>query len=96
MISIEEHEATILDDTCFDAAGVAPPPEGDMVRLDSGSCESSGGDYADPVDALQEYISSKEKEDPSYATLEEICKLRDIQIAAVIAEDSSDRRDNPG
>ena len=99
VISIEEHnEATILDDACFDA-GMAASPGGEvsMMRLDSGSCGSSGGDYADPVDALQDYIAAKEKgDDPSYATLEEIRKLRDIQIAAAAAVDNADKRDDPG
>lgn len=71
-----------------------------VMRLDSGSCESVGGDYADPIDALNSYVASKDKEDdPSYATLEEIRKLRDIQIAAAAAStdgDCSHKRDDPG
>lgn len=100
VISIEEHnEATILEDACFDVGeGTSPKEFGDIERLGSGSCESTGGDYADPIDALHDYMTGKDKaEEPPYATLEDIRKLRDIQIAAGAGtEDHSDRRGDPG
>lgn len=116
VVSIEEHnEATILENSCFEASVATPPGEHqDVLRLDSSLCESvggdegvggegvgGGGDYTDPIDALNNYVASVDRQDdPSYASLEEIRKLRDIQIAAAAAiaegEDASCRRDEPG